>query len=1499
MAGQAELKILISVANETAGALNQIRADIAALLRALTGADFGSAAAQFIQAAKAAHDLANEARGAGSAMRDLSASTTSAGLNLAAMFKELDDQTRVLVTDIGGAAAALRDLAKAAQDSKNAGGGPGRNARGDVDLLTASVGALTKALKFAAGGFLAFEAVKFLKDLADTAARTQVLGTVLQQVGANAGYTSQELAAADKSVQKLGITAASSRESLAQLIQAGLSINLAAPLARASQDLAVIAGWNSSETFSRLITNINQMDTVGLRWMGIIIDREQAIQHATQVVGHALDSNQQKQAFANAVLEQATRIQGIYEASMDNVGKQLTSMPRYIENLKNSLGQGLLPVYSELVKAAIAVLNALNELAASFQGSAKNAELLGLANDSTAGSYNGLAEAIKTTSQYIVDAINWLKEHKEVLVETGLILRDVAIAYTALTVIGRVTAMVSAAITAFRAAAVAIAAFQAGTAGLGALLAALGGPITIAIAVLAALATVATSVWMSSKGGADEATKSTVDAQKAIDTLKTKYSELAQQQKQNLELARQISDKQLIASDMSKPQDVRASAASDVLELKRQQADLQKQIKDTTASIKEQKESLKDADLTANQQQQISTILQGYADLTKTTMEQARAWQNFAEAAKNAGVDVALATTGMAQKFSESADVIMASQKFVKDGSEQSKNLLTAMLLEFEKLANTVSSPQELAKFQQAGDALRAMAQTAGVDISSALKGAQGQAQQHFKESQAALKAGGESALNEGRAITKARAQQAVEAAQSVAALTKIANQAALDSDQYRFQQGLIDLTAFYDKRAAVVKSNAEQEKLVVMAQMKALQISMGTAKTGSERVGYETQLIAQQNKLKQIDAQRDADLQREAIARAKEQEALDKEVAQIKFQAMQETDQKLAGAQALLAMQYAELHKKLDGIKGAKELLDAEYKRKADVLAVQQLNEETGRQANLQQSLLETKRAQIALAQSRGMLTDISAANADNALIQAEIENVEKLIEVERQASEKYKSLGMQKEFEESQQKLADYQNQVIQLASAFHTLGDSIRHNFSDALSQGIYDVLSHSKSIGEAFRGAALNFVNSINKVIADDLSQRMTKWIIDSTGGEGNSIFDSLASALGGKKGAELGSSASNAMWVRSADVTRQQFTTNGSTQGGTGLMSAVDGLFKTFAGGAGGLGGSAALGLSSFFNMGNTAANDYGFSSGGGNLDNLTTTGGSALFGLGGGDGFNTFRDSMTSGITDMFSGLGAEASAGGLGLDQIAKGFQDGAVAVGNSTANSIGGLFSSIASMFSEGGSGGGGGGMSMIGMGGGLGGAIGGLIGGKKGAGWGSMIGSALGMAAMMFLADGGLPGAAVKHYADGFGLDEFKDLDAGLISGPGTGRSDSIPAMVANNEFIMNADATKKHLPLLYALNSGSDASINARLPKSKFADGGLPGLQSIASGLDAGQGGGGGGKSGGAGSDGSRFVLVDERKRVPQAMAGADGKNVVFVHLQRDIPTLKTMLGLKNK
>ncbi len=82
------------------------------------------------------------------------------------------------------------------------------------------------------------------------------------------------------------------------------------------------------------------------------------------------------------------------------------------------------------------------------------------------------------------------------------------------------------------------------------------------------------------------------------------------------------------------------------------------------------------------------------------------------------------------------------------------------------------------------------------------------------------------------------------------------------------------------------------------------------------------------------------------------------------------------------------------------------------------------------------------------------------------------------------------------------------------------------------------------------------------------------------------------------------------------------------------------------------------------------------------------------------------------------------------------------------------------------------------------------------------------------------GGLLGGSAPTMSSGLGagtggLSFPMFADGGLIRGPGGPRSDSIPALLSNGEFVVNAAATSRFGPLLKAINEGG----------AKFALGGI--------------------------------------------------------------------------
>lgn len=298
------------------------------------------------------------------------------------------------MSQTGAAAQQAGQSAGGAAQGFNAAGQGAANAGGQLaqfvaqgQQAAASFNSLIGVVKGAAVAFAGFAAVASLKDAADIAARNETLGVTLGIIGKNAGYTKEEIAKYETELKGLGITTGAARDSLIQMIQAGLQIGPVAAggasqialMARAAQDLAVVTGENSSATLQRMITNIQQLDTEGLRFMGIVVNMDEATAKYAEKLGKAagaLTGTEKQQALLNATMEKAKGLQGAYEASLDTVGKKLASMKRYQEEAASAIGDSLLPAYTVLVDAATSFLKKVQEIASGISESGKVAQVL-------------------------------------------------------------------------------------------------------------------------------------------------------------------------------------------------------------------------------------------------------------------------------------------------------------------------------------------------------------------------------------------------------------------------------------------------------------------------------------------------------------------------------------------------------------------------------------------------------------------------------------------------------------------------------------------------------------------------------------------------------------------------------------------------------------------------------------------------------------------------------------------------------------------------------------------------------------------------------------------------------------------------------------------------------------------------------------------------------------------------------------------------------------------
>jgi len=268
----------------------------------------------------------------------------------ATVTKEMQDNLAQVTVSLGG-------MANVAQQA-----GAGLQAN------TVSLLALGTALAAVTAGL-----TSYLSYATQLAARNQVLGTVMRVVGDNAGYAMGMMQGQVEVVKSLGITTRAATDAVIAFAQANLDVAQTSKLARVAQDLAVVAGKNSSEAFETLTSVIQTQQLRVLRSYGITKNLGVVMREYAREVGlttNELESMDRQQAVLNLILKEGAVATGAYEKSMEDAGKKATSLARYQEELAASIGLNLVPAYGLWIDAQTWVLKQLIALPPALKGAA-------------------------------------------------------------------------------------------------------------------------------------------------------------------------------------------------------------------------------------------------------------------------------------------------------------------------------------------------------------------------------------------------------------------------------------------------------------------------------------------------------------------------------------------------------------------------------------------------------------------------------------------------------------------------------------------------------------------------------------------------------------------------------------------------------------------------------------------------------------------------------------------------------------------------------------------------------------------------------------------------------------------------------------------------------------------------------------------------------------------------------------------------------------------------
>lgn len=204
----------------------------------------------------------------------------------------------------------------------------------------------------------------FLAKAVFTAARTETLGVAMKAVAKATNTSTELLAEQEKTLKDLGITTQEARSTLTKFMQSQLDVTEASKLARVAQDLAVIAGENSSQTTARLTDFVVSGNIELLKAVGITGSLDKIYGEYAKTLGKTaeqLDETEKSTARLSFVFESGIPVAGTYEAAMGTAGKKLESLKRHIEEAANAIGEPFIPMLNFGVDALTDLLKGLQD----------------------------------------------------------------------------------------------------------------------------------------------------------------------------------------------------------------------------------------------------------------------------------------------------------------------------------------------------------------------------------------------------------------------------------------------------------------------------------------------------------------------------------------------------------------------------------------------------------------------------------------------------------------------------------------------------------------------------------------------------------------------------------------------------------------------------------------------------------------------------------------------------------------------------------------------------------------------------------------------------------------------------------------------------------------------------------------------------------------------------------------------------------------------------------
>jgi SLT domain-containing protein len=246
-----------------------------------------------------------------------------------------------------------------AQDAQKAGTAAGqaiaKHTTGEVEKSSGKFGKVFGSIGRTAAtglGLAAIAATGFGVESFKAAARTAEMDDALKALAATNKASYPAMQATVDAVRRQGVSAGSAQQLVATLTRNHIGLANATKLTAIAQNAGIITGRGTSATLDSINKAIITQNPRMLKTAGLQVNVNKAIaDYAKQLhtTSAALTTQQRSQAITNAVLAAGGTVAGAYAKAMNDPARVLRSLPLILDNIKESVGTGLVQAFGPAV----------------------------------------------------------------------------------------------------------------------------------------------------------------------------------------------------------------------------------------------------------------------------------------------------------------------------------------------------------------------------------------------------------------------------------------------------------------------------------------------------------------------------------------------------------------------------------------------------------------------------------------------------------------------------------------------------------------------------------------------------------------------------------------------------------------------------------------------------------------------------------------------------------------------------------------------------------------------------------------------------------------------------------------------------------------------------------------------------------------------------------------------------------------------------------------------